>query len=154
MKILETEAYIDTLVDMVEQGNEVLLVVVGHSMEPFLVHERDQVLLSPITREVRKGDIILYQRENGQYILHRICRIRADGYDLVGDNQNLCDIEGPIQRKQMRAIVRKARRNGKEVQEGDLLWRIFQKEWLRLIRWRRYLKKMLYIRHLIRKGRA
>lgn len=73
-------------VDMVDQGNEVLLVVVGHSMEPFLVHERDQVLLSPITREVRKGDIILYQREDGQYILHRICRIRADGYDLVGDN--------------------------------------------------------------------
>lgn len=73
-------------VDMVDQGNEVLLVVVGHSMEPFLVHERDQVLLSPITREVRKGDIILYQREDGQYILHRICRIGADGYDLVGDN--------------------------------------------------------------------
>lgn len=73
-------------VDMVDQGNEVLLVVVGHSMEPFLVHERDQVLLSPITREVRKGDIKLYQREDGQYILHCICRIRADGYDLVGDN--------------------------------------------------------------------
>lgn len=92
MKILETEAYIDTLVDMVDQGNEVLLVVVGHSMEPFLVHERDQVLLSPITREVRKGDIILYQREDGQYILHRICRIRADGYDLVGDNHSIIAI--------------------------------------------------------------
>lgn len=154
MKILGTEAYINTLVDMVDQGNEVSLVVVGHSMEPFLVHERDQVLLSPITRKVQKGDIVLYQRENGQYILHRICRIRADGYDLVGDNQNICDIEGPIQRKQMRAIVRKVRRHGKVVQEGDFLWRIFQKEWLRMIRWRRYLKKILFIGHLFGKWYA
>ena len=155
MRVLETETYIDALIDIVAQGKDVPLMVAGHSMEPFLVHERDSVLLSPVRCALRKGDIALYKRENGQYILHRIYRIRRDEYYFVGDNQNICDIEGPIKREQICAVVRQVRRHGKEIREGEFLWRFFQREWLWLIRWRRYLKRLPipgFLRRRLSKG--
>lgn len=152
MRVLETEAYIDALMDIVEQGRDVPLMVAGHSMEPFLVHERDSVLLSPVRCALRKGDIALYKRENGQYILHRICRIRRDEFYFVGDNQNICDIEGPIRREQICAVVHQVRRHGKEIREGELLWHFFQREWLWLIRLRRYLKRLPFLRLLGRRA--
>ncbi len=148
MKVFETEEYIDSLIDIVQKGHEVSLVVVGHSMEPFLVHERDSVLLSPINDPLQKGDIALFKREDGQYILHRIFAIRRDGFYFVGDNQNLCDIEGPVDGNQIFAVVHKAKRHGIEIQETGLLWTFFKKPWLWAIKWRRYLKKLLGFKHL------
>ena len=141
MKVFETETYIDSLMEIVNAGHEVPLVVVGHSMEPFLIHERDSVLLAPICDSLKKGDIALFKRQDGQYILHRIYKINQDGYYFVGDNQNICDIEGPIRREQICAVVYKARRHGIEIQEKDFIWRLFSREWRWAIRWRRQIKR-------------
>jgi hypothetical protein len=35
----------------------------------------------------KKYDVIFYRRENGQYVLHRIIKIKKDGYVCRGDNQ-------------------------------------------------------------------
>ena len=88
-----------------------------------------------------KGDIALFKRQDGQYILHRIYKIKQDGYYFVGDNQNICDIEGPIRREQICAVVYKARRHGIEIQEKDFIWRLFRREWRWAIRWRRQIKR-------------
>ena len=141
MKVFDTETYIDSLMEIVNTGQEVPLMVVGHSMEPFLIHERDSVLLAPIRDTLKKGDIALFKREDGQYILHRIYKIKQDGYYFVGDNQNICDIEGPIRREQICAVVYKARRHGNEIQEKDFIWRFFKREWRGAIRWRRQIKR-------------
>ena len=55
MKVFDTETYIDSLIEIVNTGQEVPLMVVGHSMEPFLIHERDSVLLAPICDSLKKG---------------------------------------------------------------------------------------------------
>lgn len=141
MKVFDTETYIDSLMEIVNTGQEVPLIVVGHSMEPFLIHERDSVLLAPIRDSLKKGDIALFKRQDGQYILHRIYKIKQDGYYFVGDNQNICDIEGPIRREQICAVVYKARRHGIEIQEKDFIWRLFRREWRWAIRWRRQIKR-------------
>lgn len=148
MKIFETEAYIDSLLDIVREGREVPLTVVGHSMEPFLVHERDSVLLAGIDRKLQKGDIALFKRKDGQYILHRICAIRQDGFYFVGDNQNSCDIEGPIKREQICAVVHQVKRHGLDIREDDFIWRFFKKEWLWVIRWRRQIKRLRVLKVL------
>ena len=54
------------------------LVVTGNSMWPTFRHRKDQVVLRPADT-FQKGDIILYRRENGQYVLHRIMQ-KKDGY--------------------------------------------------------------------------
>ena len=39
------------------------LVITGNSMSPFLVHGRDTVYLSRLSRPARRGDMMLYRRE-------------------------------------------------------------------------------------------
>ena len=62
------------------------LAVTGNSMWPMLRHLEDRVLLAPAT-SFQKGDIILYQRENGRYVLHRIVKKEKDYCICSGDNQ-------------------------------------------------------------------
>ena len=143
MIIFNTEEYIDSLISVIREGREVPLLVVGHSMEPFLVHERDTVLLSPINCMLKEGDIALFKRNNGQYILHRIYKIKDNDFYFVGDNQNLCDVEGPIKKEQIYAMVHSAKRHETEIHEDDFIWRFFKREWLWTIRWRPYMKKLL-----------
>ena len=70
---------------LAEKGNA-SLIVTGGSMLPMLRPMKDSVLLAP-PDQFGKGDIILYQRENGQYVLHRILR-KKEGYVICcGDNQ-------------------------------------------------------------------
>lgn len=58
-----------------------------------------------------KGDIVFYERPGGQFVVHRICRVHADGYDIIGDAQT--EIEHHVQRKQIFARVTKVERKEK-----------------------------------------
>ena len=59
----------------------------GTSMLPFL-HNGDYVLLQNAkTSKLKKRDVVFYQRTNGQYVLHRIYKMKKDHYIMLGDNQ-------------------------------------------------------------------
>ena len=60
----------------------------GNSMQPLLSHHENPVVLVPVTGRLQKGDIPFYKRANGQYVLHRIVRVRKNSYDCCGDNQS------------------------------------------------------------------
>ena len=68
-----------------EQGGQAELVVTGSSMHPLFRSRRDKVVLTP--RAPKKPDIILYRRDNGTYILHRIVRVKDGIFMVTGDNQ-------------------------------------------------------------------
>lgn len=71
-----------------DHGGEATLTVTGVSMLPMLYNRRDSVKLAVITAPLKKGDLILYRRENGQYVLHRIVRCRdVKEFVCCGDNQ-------------------------------------------------------------------
>lgn len=71
-----------------ENGGRSHLVVTGVSMHPTLRHGRDRVELVPPPEVLRRGDLILYQRSNGSYILHRIVtKPRSGSFICSGDNQ-------------------------------------------------------------------
>ncbi len=61
----------------------------GISMLPLIVPEVDSVVLSRrADNEIRKHDIALYRRDNGQFVLHRVMKCRSDHtYTMCGDNQ-------------------------------------------------------------------
>lgn len=62
------------------------LIVTGGSMLPMLRPMKDRVLLAP-PEKFGKGDIILYQRDSGKFVLHRILQ-KKEGYVICcGDNQ-------------------------------------------------------------------
>jgi hypothetical protein len=131
LRVIEPEELMRQLPQLLEETESVPLVISGSSMTPFLVHGRDTVYLSKVTEPLKKGDMILYRRASGAYILHRICRARNGTYDLVGDAQQ--DIEPGIQPAQILAVVKTVRRKGKQLRKGNFWWEFFEHTWLTLL---------------------
>ena len=58
----------------------------GTSMLPLIRQGKDSVILvKPGLLSI--GDIILYRRKNGQFVLHRIVKMKGDNLVICGDNQ-------------------------------------------------------------------
>lgn len=128
------------------------LVITGNSMSPFLIHGRDTVYLSRIERPVRRGDVILYQRKDGAYILHRVYAAEKDTYTMVGDGQY--QMEPGIRREQMIAVMTAADRKGRRQEPGCFWWEFFEKVWIRMVGVRRFIRPVYdRIRRRIRNGK-
>ncbi|MBR6990350.1 MAG: S24/S26 family peptidase [Bacteroidaceae bacterium] len=140
MRRLDTDAYVSTLRDLVNEGKECRLLISGSSMAPFLVHERDSIIFSKPQRELQRGDMVFYQRETGQFVMHRILHVKPEGLYIVGDAQT--EIEGPVNPKQVFAVVTKAQRKGKWIGPGDFWWWFFRTVWLWLVPVRKIILKL------------
>ncbi len=106
------------------------LLVSGGSMTPFLIHNRDTVYLSRLTRPARRGDILLYRRDSGAYVLHRVYRVTGGGLTMLGDAQTVP--EPGIRPEQVIALVTGADRKGKHLRPGCFWWEFFEKVWPRI----------------------
>ena len=84
-RFVDTAEYVGVLRGLVEEGHEVSMLVSGSSMSPFLIHLRDTIYFKKPERPLRAGDMVFYQRDSGQYVMHRILRVRGDAYDIIGD---------------------------------------------------------------------
>lgn len=104
------EELMPILLMQMETAGSALLHVTGYSMMPMLHHRKDTVRLKQVDAPLKKGDLILYQRENGAYILHRI--LRSTGRSLVCCGDNQCRTER-IRSDQVLAVVTEFTRNGK-----------------------------------------
>lgn len=131
IKQLHTSEYVSVLRELVESGQTVALRIAGNSMAPFLVDGRDSICFHAPDRPLRRGDMVFYQRKTGQYVMHRIIRVRSDGYYLVGDAQQT--IEGPIASEQIFALVTRVQRKGIWIEETDFWWKFFASFWLTLL---------------------
>lgn len=140
MRRLDTDAYVSALRDLVNEGKECRLLISGSSMAPFLVHERDSIIFSKPQRELQRGDMVFYQRENGQFVMHRILHVKPEGLYIVGDAQT--EIEGPVNPSQVFAVVTRAQRKGKWIGPGDFWWWFFRTVWLRLVPVRKIILKL------------
>ena len=133
-RILDTQAFLDTVCELLRQGQRgVAIPVAGGSMVPFL-HDGDTVQLELPDTPLKRGDIVLYTRPSGRYILHRIYRVREGKYDLIGDGQLV--IELGIGQEQILATVCAVRRKGKLLRKGNLCWEFYEHIWLALVPWR------------------
>lgn len=146
VKVLPPEILMDKLIGLLEETESVPLVISGGSMVPFLVHGRDSVYLSKVTAPLKRGDMILYRRDNGRYILHRIWRIEKESFTMVGDAQTV--LEPGIRPDQVLARVTAVRRKGKLLRSGSFWWEFFEKVWIRIVPLRRSL--MSAYSHLVR----
>lgn len=66
-----------------------LSTVVGTSMMPLLRQGKDLVKVIPFTGKLLKYDIALFKRPTGEYVLHRVTKIKKDFYVICGDNRFL-----------------------------------------------------------------
>lgn len=146
MRVVDTREYVSVMRELVESGKEVSMLVAGTSMTPFLGHQRDYIFFKKPDRELRKGDMVFYQRLSGQYIMHRIWKVKPEGYYIVGDAQT--QIEGPVRREQIFAIITKVQRKGKWIGPGDFWWEFFEKIWIRMVPMRPMVMRLYFtIKH-------
>lgn len=130
-RVVDTNEYVSVLREIAGSGKVVSLRISGGSMTPFLAHGRDYIYFTKPDRELRRGDMVFYQRQNGQYVMHRIYKKKADGYYIVGDAQ--AEIEGPIAESQIFARIVKVKRKDRLLQPGDFWWEFFEHVWIRIV---------------------
>ena len=96
--------------EIVQAGGTAEITVTGNSMYPMLIDHVSQVrLCEPVN--ICVGDIPLYRRDNGMFVLHRIVCCEGDVYTCCGDNQ--WRIEAGIRRDQVLAVVTAFKRKKK-----------------------------------------
>ena len=111
--------------------------VSGNSMFPFLTHGRDTVYLSRLTRPARRGDILLYRRDSGAYVLHRVLKVEEGSLTMLGDGQ--LAPEPGIRPEQVLAVTERVIRRGKDLSASDPGWRAYTALWLALHPVRRWI---------------
>ena len=139
-RTVDTREYVSVLREIAEEGNVVSMRIAGSSMSPFLCHGRDYIYFTRPDRELRRGDMVFYQRDSGQYVMHRIYKVRPEGYYMVGDAQT--QIEGPLRREQIFARIIRVKRKDSVLEPGDFWWEFFEHVWIRLIPLRYVLQKI------------
>ena len=108
------------------RGSLVRFMPNGTSMLPMLRQGIDSVTLSPAPEKLRKYDLPLYRRDNGQFVIHRIVRA-GETYTCVGDNQFA--LERGLRRDQMIALVTSFSRGEKEISVTAPSYRLYCRLW-------------------------
>lgn len=122
----------------VESGKAVKMHVCGNSMRPFIFNGESVSLKKDTV--YKKNDIILYRRNDGHFVLHRIYAVKKDSFVLLGDNQFVK--EYGIKNEQVIAKVVDYDRNGKTKYLKGFKYRLYIFVWRRILLRRVILKIM------------
>ncbi len=95
-------------------------------MLPMLRQGKDSVTLSPINGRLRKYDLPLYRRDDGQFVLHRIVEVGED-YSCVGDNQ--IAIETGVRQDQLIGVVSEFGRGERRISVRSPIYRLYCVVW-------------------------
>ena len=96
--------------DIIAEQGRLIYTSVGDSMYP-LIQPRDLLVIEAVKKPLKKGDIPLYKRDSGQYVLHRIVDIRGRKYSTKGDNRS--KVEKGIEERQIIGVLTYIIRGGK-----------------------------------------
>jgi len=134
-KIREVKTAAASLIPLIselfEYGQNSRIAVSGDSMYPFLRDRIDSVELTKGSfDQLSVGDIVLIQRTDGCYVLHRLYRKNKDCFFMVGDAQQW--IEGPLYPEQLLAVVTVIWRKDKRIACSSMWWRLLSGLWLYL----------------------
>lgn len=120
--------------EVIESGGEFAFYPHGTSMLPLIRQGKDQVVLVQ-PHDLKVGDAVFYQRDNGQFVLHRIVKKSKGQYVMCGDNQY--DLEYGITDKHILAKMKAVIRDGVSVDET-------------IPEYRKYVKKLSFKRFKMR----
>lgn len=152
--IRTTNVSLDSLMPVIKkqlsEGQSVKFRPRGTSMLPMLRQGIDSIVLSPLPEKLEKYDLPLYQRANGQYVLHRIVDV-GDTYTCIGDNQYI--EEKGLTHDQMIAVVTEFYRDEKCYSCQELSYKIYCVFWHKSRKVRHFVKRAIgwIRRHLPKK---
>ena len=125
-KELRLEVLMPLIRERLEAGQTIRFSPRGISMLPMLRQGIDSVVLSPLPEKLKKYDLPLYQRSNGQYVLHRVVEV-GERYTCIGDNQFV--FEYGVRHDQIIAVVTAFTRGEKLHSVTEPAYRIYCIVW-------------------------
>lgn len=118
----------------------------GCSMYPLLYNHRDSVYIEKAD-EYKKYDVALFERADGQLVLHRILSIKDGVYYFSGDNDLVIE---KVREQQLIGKMTEFSRKGKVYKTNNSMYRLYSYVWCYSPFTRRILKKacmVFYNRH-------
>ncbi len=94
----------------------------GESMRPLIRKLKDKVTVVPVYRSLKKGDIVLFKRSDGAYVVHRINKINNSTVVTIGDN--CVDFDSPVSVADIWGIVTDTQRNGRKLKTDSPAFRM------------------------------
>lgn len=92
IKMIELLPFIE---DAIGSGHTFTIPITGTSMLPLLVQGRDTAELKKAELPLKVGDLPLYRRRDGAFVLHRVVGIEYENgeerYTMCGDNQTILE---------------------------------------------------------------
>ena len=120
--------------------------IAGTSMMPLLKEGRDRVELKPYCHErLKKGDVVLYKKNDGTLVLHRIIRAEnGEFFTVLGDHQ-FKNAER-VNKNQIIAVACGFFIKGRYVTEKTRWYRMYKKIWLCNLNFRRIILAVLSLK--------
>lgn len=125
---METRTVDNTLLfneieQLLAQGKAVTITTKGESMAPFLINNRDKVIVEQLpSAKLQKGMIVIARLQNQTYVMHRIVGV-SKTITLMGDNNN--SREMVTSDAILGYISSKISPNGEVINYGSLTWNWF-----------------------------
>ena len=128
--VVGIERLSEVILESLKNGGKVKLTVTGNSMYPLFRHGVDNIILKKAAG-IKKYDILLYKRNNGEYVLHRVVKVKDDSLHMAGDYET--DIEYLIYKEQVMAVVEGFYRNNRYVSCDNPVYRLYSFIWVGII---------------------
>lgn len=130
--------FVEEVQALLHKGHSVTLTVKGNSMNPFLKHDRDKVILNPCkSDDLQIGDFILALDTCNHYVLHRIVELQDKMFVLIGDgNYNASEL---VEQDKVIALVSAVIRKEKQYLCNNKTWKAYSWLWMKALPLRRYL---------------
>lgn len=111
----------------IKKSGRIIYTNVGDSMMPYIKRGRDVLVISEVNGRLNKYDVPLYKRDSGQYVLHRILKVRENDYVICGDNR--WNKEYGITDRHIIGILTGVIRDGHEIPVTSRKYRIYVHLW-------------------------
>lgn len=139
-----------TFEDQLAEEGKLIYTNRGDSMLPLIRQGRDLVKIEPVKGRLKKHDVPLYRRDSGQYVLHRIIKVRPQDYVLCGDNR--WNKETGIEDRHIIGVLTAVIRDGKEIPVTHWMYRLYVHLWCDLFPVRAFiLHGISWIKRLVKK---
>ncbi len=144
MPKVNMESLLPFIEEAFTRGLDFQIPITGTSMNPLLYQNRDFVKIQKPALPLEKGDIPLYRRKDGAFVLHRVVDIKENGeYVMCGDNQFV--LEYGITDANIIGIAKKLIINGNEIDvDNDALYLKHKEKYLKNVRSRYPARRLRY----------
>ncbi len=131
-----------TYEEELSRNGKIIRTNVGISMMPLLREGRDVMIIERVSGRLKKYDVPLYKRGEN-YVLHRIIRVKPNGYDIIGDN--CVNVEKNIKDEQIIGVLTGIIRDGKELSLDSFGYKLYYHLWCDFLYIRIFILKIKFL---------